>query len=378
MADFKLDPWEYEPFWLKVITPYLKKKKFPYLEGIPEEKKWYRIAAPGCVVANGDPFYGDFYKGTENKLMIFFVGGGVSWNEYMAARPASLYQKDHTEGFYLMQMDLVTDIQMKNGIFEESERNPFRNWSKLVVPYSTGDLHCGTGEFPYTAKDGSRRICYHHGYTNFHTVLAKTIEMVPDPEVLLVCGCSGGGFGTSILMDSIMERFSKCMNVTCLVDSGFFPKDGWHDIARDVWKAPDEIVKRVHSDMITLDVLEALHQKWGSRVKILMDCSARDCDLARFMNFSRNNQLTVSKEIGQQFKEWLKKIMTRAKTNIPEAGIYIFDIPDKKKKGMDLTIHCILTEKELYEQSADRVTCMQWICDAVNGKVGTYGLELLE
>lgn len=52
MADFKLESWEREPLWLKLITPYLKRKRFPYLEGEPAIGKWYRIAAPGCVTAN--------------------------------------------------------------------------------------------------------------------------------------------------------------------------------------------------------------------------------------------------------------------------------------------------------------------------------------
>ncbi len=72
MADFKLESWEREPLWLKLITPYLRRNRLPYLTGEPVTRKWYRIAVPGCTAANGDSVYADFRKGTENKLLIFF------------------------------------------------------------------------------------------------------------------------------------------------------------------------------------------------------------------------------------------------------------------------------------------------------------------
>lgn len=378
MADFKLESWEREPLWLKLITPYLKKKRFPYLEGEPTTGKWYRIKAPGCLAANGDPVYADFRKGKENKLLIFFQGGGVSWNEYTAARPASLYQKNTKEAYYMIQVDLFSDLSVGKGILEDHPRNPFRDWSMLVMPYSTGDFHCGAGDFPYTAQDGSMRVCHHHGYNNFHTVLDKVIPMLPKPEALLVSGCSGGGFGAALLTDSILARYPECENVTCLVDSGFFPLHDWHSVAKNVWHAPEEISKRIHTDNITLDALQALEKDHGDRVKILLAVSKKDSALARMMNLTVNGKFEFSKESGEQLKSWMDGMMDEVQETIPGAGMYFFDVPDKSQKGMDLTIHCIITEPVVYENRTDGVTCIQWITDAVNGKVRTYGRELLK
>lgn len=378
MADFKLESWEREPLWLKLITPYLKKKRFPYLEGEPVTGKWYRIAAPGCAAANGDPVYADFRKGRENRLIIFFQGGGVSWNEYTAARPSSLYQKNLDDTYYMIQVDLFTDIAVKKGIFEDSERNPFRDWSMLIMPYSTGDFHCGTGDFPYTAQDGSRRVCRHHGYTNFHTVLDSIIPMIPNPEVLLVCGCSGGGFGAALLTDSILAHYPDCGNVTCLVDSGFFHMDDWRTIAEKVWHAPEEITERIHTDNITLDVLQALKRDHGERVKILLSSSPKDGALARMMNLTVNEKFAFSKESGEMLKAWLDKMMDTVEATMPGTGMYFFDVPDKAQKGMDLTIHCIIGDPVVYENKTEGVTCARWLMDAVNGKVETYGRSLLK
>ena len=373
----KLESWEREPIWLKLITPFLKKRRFPRMPAQPETGKWYRIYAEGCMAANGDETYADFQQGTENKLLIFFCGGGVSWNEYTAARPTSLYQKNLAEGYYMIQVDLFTDLTLNKGIFEDSERNPFRNWSKLVLNYNTGDFHCGTGDFPYTAQDGSRRLCHHHGYTNYRKVMETVTRLVSAPEVLVVSGCSGGGFGAALLTDDIMSIYPDCENVTCLVDSGFFPMDGWHDVAKNVWQAPQEIVERIHTDNITLDALQALYRDHGGRVKILLSCSDRDADLSRMINLLRNGSFTYSKESGAQFQSWLAEVMSAVQETIPNAGLYLFHIPNKQQKKYGLTIHCIIGEKAVYEHSAEGVTCMEWIYDAVNGKVCSYGANLL-
>ena len=140
----KLDQWEKEPFWLKILTPYLKKKRLPELKGEPETGKWVRVPLDGCLAANGEKTYADFKKGSENRLLIFFMGGGVSWNEYTAAHPASLYSKDKNGGFYTIHMDLFTDLRLDTGIFAERKDNPFWNWSKLILTYDTGDFHVGT------------------------------------------------------------------------------------------------------------------------------------------------------------------------------------------------------------------------------------------
>ena len=101
----KLEAWEREPLWLKLLAPYLKKKRFPRLAGKPEIGRWVRLYADGCMTANGEEVYADFQLGSENKLLLFFLGGGVSWNAYTAARPVSVYEKNLREGFYIIHTE---------------------------------------------------------------------------------------------------------------------------------------------------------------------------------------------------------------------------------------------------------------------------------
>ena len=377
MADFKLEEWEREPLWLKILTPFLKKKRFPRIPEDPQKGKWYRIYPEGFVDANGESTYGSFQIGMENKLLVFFAGGGLSWNEYTAARQVSLYSKNAAEGFYMARVDLFTDLNLNKGIFEDSDRNPFRNWSKLVLNYNTGDFHVGDGDFPYTALDGSRRVLHHHGFHNYRAVLQLVKKWIQAPEQLFICGCSGGAFGVSLVSNDLIHQFPKCKDVTCLVDSGFFHMEDWASVARDVWHAPKEIADCIHSDNIMLDGLEALYKEHGSNIKYLFCCSVRDGSLARMENYLENNEFVFTKESGEKFQKELQELYGELKEKVPGIGMFFFDKVDKQQKDKRLTIHCIIGDKDVYEYAIEDKTVMQWMEDALKGRIESYGIGLL-
>ncbi|MDO5391113.1 MAG: pectin acetylesterase-family hydrolase [Eubacteriales bacterium] len=377
MADFKLEEWEREPLWLKLLTPFLKKKRFPGIPEDPQKGKWYRVYPEGVVDANGESTYGSFQIGTENKLLVYFAGGGVSWNEYTAARQSSLYSKNLAEGFYMVHVDLFTDLNLNKGIFEDSDRNPFCNWSKLVLNYNTGDFHVGDGDFPYTALDGSRRVLHHHGFRNYRAILQSVKKWISAPEQLFICGCSGGAFGVSLVSNDLIHQFPECRDVTCLVDSGYFRMEDWHSAARDVWHAPKEIVDCIHSDNIMLDGLEALYKTHGSKIKYLFCCSVRDGFLARMENYLENNEFAFSEESGHKFQKELSELCRELQEKVPGIGMFFFDKVDKRQKDKRLTVHCIIGEKDVYEYVTEEKTVMQWIGDALKGQVKSYGIGLL-
>ena len=93
------------------------------------------------------------------------------------------------------------------------------------------------------------------------------------------------------------------------------------------------------------------------------------------VNVIHSGSFTFSRESGDQFQAWLSDMTVQARDTLPGAGLYLFHIPDKQQKKDDLTIHCIIGEKAVYEHKVGSVTCMEWINDAVNGKIKTYGLE---
>ena len=365
----------------RLLVGLLKMTQFPQIPSEPKAGKWYGIPLKGCVSSDGKEAHAGFRKGTENKLVILLFGGGVSWNEFMAARPNSVYGNPDKISFYACgDGGLVADLAARIGIhtLSKKESNPFRNWNMLAIPYTTGDFHCGAGDFPYTALDGSKQVLHHHGYTNYRAALQETMRHIGhNPEQILVTGFSAGGFGTALLTDDVMRTFPNCSDVTSYVDSGFMIYPGWPEVARNIWKAPKEIAERIHSDNITLDCLQALKQDHGERVKIAFSCSTRDAALSEYINYVEKDQLYADKESGIQFQKELKQMCDELQQAIPNIALYIFDTPDENaaKKAEGLTKHCIGAADKMVVEG---ITAAQWLCDAVCGNPRQIGLSLLD
>ena len=365
----------------RLLVGVLKMTQFPQIPTEPKVGKWYGIPLKGCVSSDGKEVHAGFRKGTENKLVILLFGGGVSWNEFMAARPNSVYGNPDKISFYACgDGGLVADLAARIGIhtLSKKESNPFRNWNMLAIPYTTGDFHCGAGDFPYTALDGSKQVLHHHGYTNYRAALHETMKHIDhNPEQILVTGFSAGGFGTALLTDDVMRTFPNCSDVTSYVDSGFMIYPGWPEVARNVWKAPKEIAERIHSDNITLDCLQALRRDHGERVKIAFSCSTRDAALSEYINYVEKDQLYADKESGIQFQKNLKKMCMDLQQAIPNIALFIFDTPDENaaKKAEGLTKHCIGAADKMVVEG---ITAAQWLWDAVCGNPKQIGLSLLD
>ena len=332
---------------------------FPELKGEPEIGKWYEIPVEGAQSSDGSKWHGIFRKGTENKVVVYFFGGGVS------------ITPETSEGgkkFFAENM-LAQDFVAQGGIGSSAEENPFRNWSFIVLPYATGDFHAGTGTY-----EGKKTV-YHKGYSNYAAYVEQIKKYAGEPDTLLVTGFSAGGFAASLLADDVISRFPSAENVTVCVDSSLLLYDGWHDTAVHLWKSPKEISERLTTDNLVLDSLTALHRKRGDSVKILFDCSFRDDTLMQYQSYINSGKMDQTKELGDQFQRDLREMVIGLETNIPNAGIYIWNSGEDAKTHN--TQHTIISSNVFEELGNDR-SVGEWIFDAVNGDVRTYGLELLD
>ena len=334
-------------------------KTFPVLEGEPEIGKWYDIPVEGALSSDGSEWHGIFRKGTENKVVVYFFGGGVS------------ITPETSEGgkqFYATSM-LAQDFVAQGGIGSSADNNPFKDWSFIVIPYATGDFHAGTGIY-----EGERTV-YHTGYNNYSAFIEQIKPYVGEPDTLLVTGFSAGGFATALLADDVIDRFPSAGNVTVCVDSSLLLYDGWHDTAVDLWKAPSEISDRLTTDNLVLDSLTALYEKRGDSVKILFDCSYRDDTLMQYQSYIDTGKMDKTRELGDNFQQDLKEMVIALQANIPNVGIYIWsngEDPDTHN-----TQHTIISSNVFDSLGNDR-SVGEWIFDAVNGEVRTYGIELLD
>ena len=338
--------------------------KHPELKGEPEIGKWYRITPAGTKSSDGSEWHGLIRLGTENKVVVYFFGGGASINGYTSERGKEFFATTAS----------VQDFVASGGIGSSAEENPFRDWTFLVLPYASGDFHSGTGEYHYT-DGGNEKIVYHNGYNNYSAFMDAATSYVGEPDTLLVTGFSAGGFGTSLLADDVIDRFPSAKNVTVCVDSSLLLYDGWHETAVGLWQSPVEISDRLTTDNIVLDSLTALYEKRGDSVKILFDCSYRDDTLMQYQSFIHTGKMDKTRALGDQFQADLSKMVAGLQENVPGVGIYIWNCGEDPETHN--TQHTIISSN-VFDKLEDGVSIADWIYAAVNGDVQSHGLALLD
>ena len=341
---------------------------------------WIPIADPAYICGHGAPYRAGIRPGTENRLIVAFDGGGVSWSAYTAARaitgqPAS----KEDDLYYTVLPEDPTGFENRGGIFSSEEWNYFRGWNIALVCYATGDLHIGCADFPYVSTDGKQTVLHHHGYRNYRLVLEKARELCSNPEKILITGVSAGGFGAAALADDVARTFPKCEDITVCVDGAMLCGD-LKTIAEKIWKAPAEICDRIQSENVISDWLTALHREQGSRVRCMFACSVRDAVLSWFQSaFSGQVPPAFTQKSGELFQKNLKCMCKTLQAENPDIGLFLYDTP---AGGIDpllkLTQHTLLWDSNFKDRDWTKTKCsaLDWLWNGVNGRCYHIGLEL--
>lgn len=347
--------------------------RYPKLKENPTEGKWYRVTSSEMKDSEGNGYHAFFKKGTENKVLIYFAGGGVSINEEMA--------RDDTYNTKMVWPDMLANITMNmGGLASDAENSPLDGWSIILFPYATGDFHAGAGEFHYTDKDGKEKILYHNGYVNYTQAMQQVIELagISDPEAVVVTGYSAGGFGAALLADDIFTNyFPNAASKTVLVDSSMLLYDDWHTVATDVWQTPKEISDKLTGNNLTLDCLAALHEKYGDGIHLLFDSSTRDGDLAKVQNYLDTGVMDVTEKEADIYQQLLKEAIPE----FQEAGVslFIWDGLPWYDDPRNLTMHTIIATPTVWLPFEEQQQSIAgWLSDAINGDLKDYGLDLVD
>lgn len=347
--------------------------QYPKLKNNPKVGKWYRVTTSYMKTSEGDRYRAFFKKGSENKVLIYFAGGGVSVNEETA--------RDDTYNTKEVAIDMLANVTMNmGGLASEVEGSPFENWSIILFPYATGDFHAGTGEFRYTDTDGKEKILYHNGYVNYSEAMKMVMNMsgLDNIDTVLVTGYSAGGFGAALLSDDVFTNyFPNAESKNVLVDASLLLNDDWHNIATDVWQTPKEISDKLVSNNLTLDCLASLHEKYGEDIHLLFDCSTRDGDLAKVQNYFDDGIMDVDEKQADEFQQILKKTIPQFK----EAGVslFIWDGVAWYDDPRNMTAHTIIATPAVWLPFEEQnKSIAQWLVDAIDGNLSDYGVELID
>lgn len=347
--------------------------------GEPQPMVWYKQQLEGCVCGGGYPYWIYVKKGRSNKLLVFMIGGGLSFNEETARGSGTLKRiLQGKAGFYTDEVQPGNERWFfhnpdNRGIFTLEENNRFADWNIVMVNYGTGDFHIGQNDFPYTDEDDRPQVLLHHGYGNFKACLARILGWFPKPEKLLIAGESAGAFAVPAVAGDIIAAYPECADITICSDSALLLSDRWPQIVREVWNAPKHIAQGVQTDNILVDLYRQLAGRVGDRARYLFLCGVGDTALTTFQNYFDTGKLAYAPEGAERMGKALTRQVEQLQAIGVPFGFYIHDF----KQPDGLAQHMTLAVSTFIEGCVEGVSPMQWLDDAVNGNLYSVGLELL-
>ena len=160
---------------------------------------WTMISPPADVPYNGETLHpicarGTPYsfwarRGTVNKLVVYFQGGGACFSNLTCSPAVGAFKDRAGPG--------DNPSQYTEGIANvNNPNNPFRDWNVIFVSYCTGDIHWGDATVTYLAPPAAPLTIHHRGAENARVVEKWGREHFVNPEEVFVTGSSAGAYGT--------------------------------------------------------------------------------------------------------------------------------------------------------------------------------------
>jgi hypothetical protein len=143
-----------------------------------------KAITPGCM--NGTPYQFFARRGSVNKLVVYYQGGGACWDGVTCGVPVcdvSVTPGDNPNNFSSGFADL------------SDPRNPFRDWNAVFVSYCSCDVHFGDAAQDYPRPALPSLHVEHRGYHNSRIVEKWAREHFVNPEEIFVTGTSAGAYG---------------------------------------------------------------------------------------------------------------------------------------------------------------------------------------
>ncbi|MCL2620813.1 MAG: pectinacetylesterase family protein [Defluviitaleaceae bacterium] len=341
---------------------------------------WYRKPLEGRASSNGKPYAITLKKGTVNKLLVNFFGGGFSWNKETAARPMTLSRiAGNKEWFYVPHLPNIQLNSIHIGLLSaKDKRNPFYDWNILGIPYTTADFHIGDSEFEYQNAKGERKILYHNGIKNVEAALDVMKGYFSEtPDALVIAGQSAGGFGCVANCPKIANIYPDCENIVVYSEGSHLRSPVLQETARSVWKANSDLTSHLNSNDLIADLFNYAQDNMPAHTLFLHSNSIWDKALVEFMYKMNHGKLEVNNQALNEFHQSLLDVTKRLKSEIRNYNFYLTDYDKKDKSGT--TPHIFSgNPKLIYGKMQDGVSLAEWLCRAISGKPTNVGEVFLQ
>ncbi len=184
---------------------------------VPPTTVQYQDLTLKPICSRDTPYMYWFKRGTENKLLVYYQGGGACWDDTTCSPTlggGSPFKNTAT---------LSDDPSLTTTGFGDvaNPANPFSDWSAVFITYCTGDIHWGdnkklyhdplNGNNPYTIE--------HKGYQNAKVVEKFAREHFVAPDEVFVTGSSAGAYG-AILGGILLHEVYPAAKFNVIGDAG--------------------------------------------------------------------------------------------------------------------------------------------------------------
>lgn len=309
--------------------------------------EWTKIEPGGDTRCAHDTPYAYWVKrGTVNKLLVFFEGGGGCWDASSCAVGSNFYDADVGDGETPAKRGGILNL--------DHPENPFKDYHAVFIPSCTGDVHWGTTLTEYPTEDGGTLPIYHHGFINGRSALDWTFENITNPESVFVTGCSAGSIGSIIAAPYLIENYPDAP-VTQLGDSLAFVFPGPVNL-EGIWGIqaayPDWIPAVAELDPtshVTANYYNAIASHYPTYT------------FAQH-NTERDNVQVRYYSPGNSDPDGLADALATSLTTIHEAS------PNFRSYTASGDLHCIMPRQQFYSLETNGVAFRDWVADLADGK----------
>ena len=168
-----------------------------------------RTLTPRCGFDGNEDYHFFVKRGSVNKLLIYYQGGGACWDNLTCGLPVC---KDGADAF-------SDDPDNATSGFADltNPDNPFRDWNTVFVTYCTCDIHFGDSEQTYVGTFPDVNI-KHRGFENAKVAEKLARENFLNPDVVFVTGSSAGGYG-ALFHGGLLRRVWPASDFNILGDA---------------------------------------------------------------------------------------------------------------------------------------------------------------
>jgi len=324
---------------------------------------WTKVeGGPGTGCSHDSTFAFFVHEGNPRHVMLYLDGGGACWNGTtcdLQGRPT-----------YTVALDPARTGGEGAGILDVGHpENPLRDYSIVVVPYCTADVHLGSREVSYRDSLPADRaprtfVVRHQGASNVASAIGWIRSYWKAPEIVFVAGGSAGAIPSPVYAAELARNYPAARVVQLGDGAGGYRTEqvagilaGWGVVER---LRREPAYSGVDSSRFTFETLYNGAAKAAPRVQF-----------AQYNNADDEIQVTFLKLLGLE-NPVLPALLRDNLADIrrQNGAFRSYTAPG--------TMHTILTRPEFYAMRVDDISLRDWIASLLEGRtVSDVGAALL-